>query len=137
MIILKKTNNYSDISLLEKWISTKWGKTDNKSAEIMDKFLPSPILAYDDNILIGGLKFDYYIRESDKEKTLWINAVYILPNKRKQGIASMLIKEAVDIATKTSYNELYVYTNIPDLYSKLDWEIIETNGDFKALKINL
>ena len=103
----------------------------------MDENLPPPILAYKDNALVGGLKFAYFRKSKSEEKSLWINALYVKPSNRRQGIAKMLIKKAEAISEITNYMELFVYTNFPELYLNLGWELVESKNDNNTLRIKL
>ena len=128
------TSNSKDIKKFNEWTISEWGNKDFPTENLYDEWLPLSILAYQNNILIGGLRFDYYIKPEHTKKTLWINAVFVVPNSRKQGVASLLIKKAVDIARTTTFKELYVYTQFPSLYSNIGWESLEKNDDNYVLK---
>ena len=52
-------------------------------------------------------------------------AVYVIPNLRKNGIGPELIKAAEYKAKNPKLGGLYALTEIPALYEKLGWSVIE------------
>lgn len=99
-----------------------------------EELLPKPLLSYEGDKLVGGLSFIFFKHPENNEQVIWINALYIEPNSRGKGIASMLIKEAEkNVIDKGQYN-LYVYTYKPNLYIKQHWEILNENENMYVLK---
>ena len=129
-----KHANQEDINKLDEWIFSEWGESSPVDKMLSDENLPIPILAYKDNNLVGGLKFSYFKRSKSEEKTLWINALYITPSSRRQGIAKMLVSKAKDVSIDTNYNELFVYTKFPELYLNLGWDLIESKDNDHTLR---
>lgn len=72
---------------------------------------------------------DYRLPISDvpEARTLgwWINTLLVAPKFRRIGIGSRLVQEAERHVAKVGTGELYVYTNVPQLYQKLGWELVK------------
>ncbi len=86
--------------------------------------IPTPIVALEDNRVIGGAAFSNYTQPGGTNTVTWLNAVLVLPEFRGRGIASRLIRAAEEISPL-----LYALTDIPDLYTKLGWQIHHTAED--------
>lgn len=138
MIKIETTHpNQNGINQLNKWIISEWGEISPIAKQLRDEYLPLPILAYEDDTIVGGLRFDYFQKSKSEEKSLWINALYVKPSNRRQGIARMLIQKAKDVSKMANYNELFVYTKFPELYLNSGWELIETKKSDNTLRILL
>ncbi len=87
----------------------------------------NPILARQEGPIIGGLSYIHYPHPKRDEIALWINTVLVIPEWRKQGIGSTLIKTAMHNQAPSS--ELFVYTEIPSLYLQLDWKLVSTSKE--------
>lgn len=94
---------------------------------------PSPLLALKDKSLIGGLAFTFYPHPVSEIQVLWINAVLVLPQWRGQGVASELIKAAEVKAARAGSSELFVYSDVPKLYTNLGWSKVTENKKFQVL----
>lgn len=70
---------------------------------------------------------------------VWINAVFVEPQWRGQGIASELINRGVKQVSSTVQSQLYAYTNIMGLYQGLGWSVvdIESEPNHKVMSIEL
>ncbi|MDH5934088.1 GNAT family N-acetyltransferase [Vibrio splendidus] len=95
--------------------------------------LPPVIVVLRDNVVIGGLAYSHFQEPHQVRDVVWVNAVYVDAQWRGQGIASELIKRAVEQmpvyyqsqSSKDSTSNLYAYTNIAPLYLSLGWSIVE------------
>ena len=112
----------------------EWESVDSFGGKAYGRNPPPPLLALESGILVGGLSFTWFRSEGDSEIKLWINAVLVKPQFRGRGIATSLISEAAQIASNTDEKELYVYTEIPDLYTKLNWQKVRCHGPNNILK---
>lgn len=116
------------LPLLRKWFLEKWGRVDP---------FDFALLAVDGEKLAGGLVFTTYPVSDDEERGLWINALYIVPEYRGEGIGSALIIEAETEALRMGYKELFVFTDIPRLYLKSGWLLIDDSARDKVFKKKL
>ena len=123
---------YSD--QLQEWFIAEWGQVDPFSSNDIDHPLPCPIIATQDNKLLGGLSFTFAKIPNSTELGMWINAVLVAPEYRGLNIASKLVQSAEVEATRMGEQHLYVYSEFPELYEKLGWQVEVIDGDSKALK---
>ncbi|MFC1236258.1 GNAT family N-acetyltransferase [Vibrio sp. F74] len=91
--------------------------------------IPLPILAIEEEVLVGGLAFTRFLEPNGMSQVIWINAVLIKPQFRGCGFASRLINRATEELLKFEQSILYVYTNVPKLYFQLGWEIVAQGTD--------
>ena len=117
------------LAQLREQFELEWGAIDPFEGRHPDVVIPLPLLALDDqNNLAGGLAFSSFLKPNKGELGVWINALLIEPKYRRLGIASQLIHAADVEAKGIGIMELFVYTDISDLYQKLGWHVIETAG---------
>ncbi len=116
---------------LREWFLAQWGKIDPFEGNHPGIVVPDPLLAFNtDNQLQGGLVFSTFDSPKSDQVGVWINAVYVDPQYRGQRIGSALIALAENSARQQRIETLFVYTQIPALYSNLGWQLIEqTNAD--------
>ncbi|WP_299140914.1 GNAT family N-acetyltransferase [uncultured Vibrio sp.] len=99
--------------------------------------LPPVLVVLRENVVIGGLAYSHFQEPHQVRDVVWINAVYVDEEWRGQGIASELIKRAVEqmpgfyqsAASQDPTSELYAYTNIPSLYLSLGWSTVDIETD--------
>ena len=108
---------------LSEWLLEEWGEV-----ETFDN-VPPPLLAIEGRELLGGLMFSTFHKPGREEQGLWINALFVAPEHRRQGIASQLIRAAETEAVRTGEQELFALTDIPKLYENLGWRCVETSSD--------
>ncbi|WP_261885827.1 GNAT family N-acetyltransferase [Vibrio pomeroyi] len=107
--------------------------------------LPPVLVVLRENVVIGGLAYSHFQEPHQVRDVVWVNAVYVDEEWRGQGIASELIKRAVEqmpgfyqsAVSQDSTSNLYAYTNIPSLYLSLGWSTvdIETDPDHHVMSI--
>jgi GNAT superfamily N-acetyltransferase len=91
--------------------------------------VPKPLVAVtSSNVLAGGLAFIAARSSPSGEPAIWINAVLVAPEYRRQGVGSRLIQEAQEVARRAGVPRLYALTELPELYSKLNWSILSNDG---------
>lgn len=115
---------------LQSWNEVEWGKDAFKTILKTDIIIPTPVVAVDDNKLLGGITFiSGKIPNSTKFGT-WINTVIVSPAHRRKGIASKLIISAQVTAQRVGVSEIFVLTELPALYRQLGWEnVVYENSD--------
>jgi GNAT superfamily N-acetyltransferase len=91
--------------------------------------IPNPILVLDQNAVIGGASFTGYKAPDTSENVIWLNALFVDPEYRKQGIATSVI-EYLGQFTQARY----ALTDIPELYIKCGWTIISTTENGTVVK---
>ena len=118
---------------LRRWLLEEWGEVEEFATEKDGIALPVPLLALRDEELVGGLVFSSFRRPRTTEIALWVNAVFVAPAFRRRGIASKLIEAAEPEAIRHGHRRLFALSDLPDLYEKLDWHLIETCPDGKVM----
>jgi len=111
---------------LQQWFESEWEKVD----PLQVGGAPEPLVVTDDQgSLLGGLAFTVSPKPGNTEPGVWINALMISPDSRRRGIASRLIHAAELSAWRKGVQDLYVYTDVPDLYSQNGWtEVAREHG---------
>jgi len=112
----------------------EWDDVEPLTATKNGKFVPMPIIASLDGQLVGGLVFSRFLSPITQQQAIWINALFIKPENRRQGISSRLIQHAEQLIQAMNEPELLVFAQIPALYSKLGWQVVETVDDHFVLK---
>lgn len=115
----------------------EWGEVDPFSNEKEGLPLPTPLIALSDDDLIGGLAFTRYPAPKTDVMALWVNALLVKPDFRKQGVSKRLIEMAMQQALMLGETRLYVYTHIPYLYESIGWVIEEQNEEHFVLSYSL
>lgn len=134
VLIQEVVSNSQHLITLYQWFESEWDDVEALASTKDGKVIPSPIIALKDGELVGGLVFTRFVSPMTNEQAVWINAVFIKPENRKQGISSQLINRAEKSVESIGESELLVFAQIPELYSKLNWQVIETHDDHFVLK---
>ena len=96
---------------------------------VADHAVPKPLVALtSSNALAGGLAFIAAKSPVSDGLAVWINAVLVAPEYRRQGVGRQLIEAAQEVARRVGVRRLYALTELPDLYAKLNWSILSNNG---------
>ena len=109
----------------------QWGHLESP---LVGELVPSPLLALSErDELIGGLSFTTAPAPHDQSPAVWINAVMVVPEHRRHGLATKLVKRASEMAKELGVEVLYVLTDIPTLYKALGWMEVHADGAFSVL----
>jgi GNAT superfamily N-acetyltransferase len=111
------------LSRLHEWLVAEWDEIDTFEFQKEGVKLPAPLLAVHQEDLLGGLVFSTFRRPGGSKSALWINALFVVPEYRGQGVASRLVRAAEDKAVRSGEQEMFALTNIPELYVKLWMEL--------------
>jgi GNAT superfamily N-acetyltransferase len=103
---------------MEAFESTKFGLS-----------IPNPMVALENNQIIGGASFTRYQEPDGSKMVIWLNALYVRPENRSQGIATELIHASRGVA-----KSLYALTDVADLYAKAGWNIVKIDRDGTIVK---
>lgn len=91
--------------------------------------VPKPLVALtSSNALAGGLAFISATSPLGDGLAVWINAVLVAPEYRRQGVGTRLIEAAQEAAGRLRVRRLYALTELPDLYTRLNWSIFSNDG---------
>ncbi|MDA1370932.1 MAG: GNAT family N-acetyltransferase [Proteobacteria bacterium] len=130
-------NSKTDRLLLKQfreWVEEEWGKVDSNDHNDEDLAIPSPLLAVTDSELLGGLGFTCFSIPGVNKTGLWVNTLLVAPEYRNIGIGEKLVLAAEAEAVRSMERELFVYTDVPGLYQKLGWIIVDDKNESKVLK---
>ena len=105
------------------WLVSEWSNVEQMYDEDTRQ-LPMPLLAFENDLLVGGMSFILYNRPDTSTETIWINTVYVTPDYRGKGVASLLIRSAEEVVTHWHQSEMYVFRDKPGLYNKLGWHLL-------------
>ncbi|PTO79763.1 GNAT family N-acetyltransferase [Vibrio splendidus] len=126
-------------SELEGLFQSEWSDFKFKDTYKENVKLPPVITVLRDNVVIGGLAYSHFQEPHQVRDVVWINAVYVDAQWRGQGIASELINRGVKQVSSTVQTQLYVYTNVMELYQGLGWSVvdIDSEANHKVMSIEL
>ncbi|PTO55212.1 GNAT family N-acetyltransferase [Vibrio splendidus] len=126
-------------SELERLFQSEWSGFKFKDTYKDCVQLPPVIVVLRDNVVIGGLAYSHFQEPHQVRDVVWINAVYVDAQWRGQGIASELINRGVEQVSSTVQTQLYVYTNVMELYQGLGWSVvdIDSEANHKVMSIEL
>ncbi|ARP38153.1 GNAT family N-acetyltransferase [Vibrio syngnathi] len=126
-------------SELERLLQSEWSDFQFRDTYKENVQLPPVIVVLRDNVVIGGLAYSHFQEPHQVRDVVWINAVFVDPLWRGQGIASELINRGVKQASSTVQTQLYVYTNVMELYQGLGWSVvdIDSEANHKVMSIDL
>jgi GNAT superfamily N-acetyltransferase len=136
--VIDSTECPGDLETYRQWVSGEWDGDHSFDAPAGCPPLPSPLLAQSDGALAGGLSFTWYPAPDTGDRALWINTLYVAPGCRGQGIALRLLEAAEQAAPgAVAAKELFVHTDVPDLYGKREWRLIERNEPMSVMRKEL
>jgi len=119
------------------WVRLEWGKPTRPAPVDRSLPLPASILAVENDTLLGGLGFTRFARPGSERLGVWIDTLYVAPAFRKRGIASDLVRAAEAEARALALDELFVYTALPALYERLDWQRVDVHEAATILRRSL
>ncbi|EGQ8518169.1 GNAT family N-acetyltransferase [Vibrio parahaemolyticus] len=114
---------------LEKLFQTEWSDFLFADTYKSENYLPSVLVALRNNEVIGGLAYSRYQEPYGNSEVIWLNAVFVSPEWRGQGIASELINRGVNQVSETLQKNLYAYTNVMQLYKSLGWSVVDIDSE--------
>ncbi|MYA31672.1 MAG: GNAT family N-acetyltransferase [Gammaproteobacteria bacterium] len=109
----------------------QWGHLESP---LVGELVPPPLLALNErDELVGGLSFTRAPAPHDESTVVWINAVMVVAEYRRQGLATKLVNRASEMAKELGVEVLYVLTDIPALYKALGWMEVQADGASSVL----
>lgn len=129
MEIAKLELNSQEALALNTLLNKEWPDVGEFENEKFGVSVPKPIAAIESGKVVGGLSFTCYKEPSGTEIVVWVNAVYVIPNYRHQGIATKLILSSCDSACR-----LYALTDVSALYTNVGWEIVSKDSNGAVVK---
>ncbi|EGQ8083329.1 TPA: GNAT family N-acetyltransferase [Vibrio parahaemolyticus] len=114
---------------LEKLFQTEWSDFLFADTYKSENYLPPVLVAVRNNEVIGGLAYSRYQEPYGNSEVIWLNAVFVYPEWRGQGIASELINRGVNQVSELNQNNIYAYTNVAQLYKSLGWSVVDIDSE--------
>ena len=110
-------------------LEEEWGQFSAFETEDSGISTPLPLIAVENEMLVGGLVYSLWSKTETERKSIWINGLIVKPSFRNKGIATRLIKAAM-----INQSLLFVLAEIPHLYSKIGWEPVSKGERGTVLK---
>lgn len=125
-----------DVPLVMAWWQTVWGDRMGDLATYTAKFsetlgtqaLPLDIIALQDGEPVGSASLKAHeLQTIYPAYQFWLGSVFVKPDCRGQGIASMLARQIIAMARQRQLPQLYLQTvNLTGgLYAALGWEPLD------------
>jgi len=129
--------NYPEhVSTIAKWVMDQWGhESPGSMLEPLEKkfrgnmnrnTVSLTLLAIDEDRPLGTASLMVHDMKDHRELSPWLAAVYVLPDQRRKGIGSKLVKSIELLATNLQVEKLYLFT--PDresFYARMGWTVFE------------
>lgn len=130
------TSNFGSYHLIQlhEWYVSEWKDVDPFTSSKDGHILPSPILAVEGEELLGGLAFTRYKTPDETHIGLWVNALFVKVEHRSKGIGSKLIGAAEKAALRINEKELFARTDIPEIYQKMGWVIVNKDSQGSVVR---
>ena len=91
--------------------------------------LPLTLVALHGDELVGTVSLKYHDLDTRPNLDPWLGALLVLPQWRGRGIATALMRRAVEIARDSNLERLYLWTHSAEgLYLKLGWSVVERDN---------
>ena len=88
--------------------------------------LPLALLAFHGEELVGTVSLKINDLETRPEITPWLASLFVVPDWRRKGVASLLVQRAVEEARRLKLPTLFLWTTSAEaLYLKLGWRAVE------------
>ena len=72
------------------------------------------------------MSLKYHDLDTRPDLDPWLGALFVLPEWRKRGIASLLMNRVLDAARRLKLPQLFLWTSSAEgLYLKLGWRVVE------------
>ncbi|PCI87142.1 MAG: hypothetical protein COB24_06960 [Hyphomicrobiales bacterium] len=122
---------------LHDWFTEEWGEGDFYNTHHEGYAILAPLIALDDDKLAGGLAFSRFKNPENDGMALWVNALLVAPEQRGKGVASALLTAAAQAALQMGETQLFALTDVPQLYLKQKWSLVEGTKDQNIVKLDL
>jgi N-acetylglutamate synthase-like GNAT family acetyltransferase len=136
MEIVRLRDRTEHIPTLAAWHHAEWAylhdvdSVERRIAEFHEELkangIPRTFVVVSENGPIGSASILPYDMDTRMDLTPWLASVYVVPEQRKRGIGSALVRHVVQEATALGYHTLYLYTpDRPKFYASLGWSPVE------------
>lgn len=88
--------------------------------------IPTTIIAMENGQPLGSVSLLEDDMDSHMHLSPWLASLFVVPQRRGQGIGAMLVKRLVEEAGKLTIPRLYLYTpSAEKFYASLGWSVLE------------
>jgi GNAT superfamily N-acetyltransferase len=88
--------------------------------------LPLALVAFAADRLVGTVSLVVHDLATRPEITPWLASLFVVPEWRRRGVASMLVERAIEEARRLNLPTLFLWTSSAEaLYGKLGWRVAE------------
>lgn len=112
-----------------------WDSWVRSSLSLVD--VPQTYVVIDSSKLVGTFSLWRCDVQSRQDLFPWLGGVVVRKECRDEGIGTFMVKEAIQIARKLGYKELFLSTKLFDFYDSLGWDFLcnvpDENGRFLKL----
>lgn len=126
-------NDHELLSRISKWYLDEWKIspeiTTQRFAQLSKADIVFHLMVKEGNVPIasGGLHWNvglFKLHPEFKTAEPWIALVYTVPERRGQGIATLLMNEIEQRSLKLGFKKILLFTNTAEsLYKKLGWTV--------------
>ncbi|MFN0017598.1 MAG: GNAT family N-acetyltransferase [Pirellulaceae bacterium] len=120
------------IPIVVRWIRDEW--PDSRDDQAIEErlcgsrqrgTLPMALVAIAGSTPVGFVSLTLYEKGIERGQPHWIDALYVEPTHRGQGLGRRLLQAAEETAPLLRIRTLFALTEIPRLYHKCGWRIAE------------
>lgn len=108
------------IETIAQWHYDQWGRADPRmtfervlakvSASVERTTAPMMVLARENGVVVGTAQLKFRELDLDPDFDYWLGSVYVVPEHRGRGVASLLVAEVLDRARAAGIEHLYLQT---------------------------
>jgi len=99
--------------------------------------LPKIFVATVENELLGSVTLDKEDMDTRAYLTPWLASLFVKPENRKQGVASLLIEYVIQYAKQHDYKNIYLFTeDQTDYYQRRGWHFVES-VEYRGAEVDL
>jgi GNAT superfamily N-acetyltransferase len=81
--------------------------------------------------VIGMVSLKFHDMDTRPDLDPWLGGLLVLPEWRKRGVGTMLMRRAIEEARRLNVPRLYLWTSSAEgLYHKLGWQVVERTEYF-------
>jgi GNAT superfamily N-acetyltransferase len=92
-------------------------------AEARGRTVPTAWVAFAEDVPVGCVSLIRSNMDTHPELTPWLAALFVVPERRWQGIGTALTSRCERAAAELGYRDLYLYTErAADFYGALGWQ---------------
>lgn len=138
-----KIENIADhpdlMDTLAQWHEKQWGTVWAEQVRLSTcrERIPTIYIALDSDEPLGTAMLIERDMTTRTELTPWLGGVYVKPSRRGEGVATALVKHAMECAARMGIRQLWLYTPASrKLYELLGWQF-EREEDYLGERVTI